>query len=57
MLEARASEDSCTAKKIWSFNPLENFGGHVTVRPSVRPHHRVASKCEISHCLVWEPAP
>ena len=34
MLEARASEDSCTAKKIWSFNPLENFGGHVTVRPS-----------------------
>ena len=47
------SEDSCTDKKIWSSNPLENFGGHVTVRP----HHGVAGKCEISHCLVWEPAP
>ena len=32
------SEDSCTDKKIWSSNPLENFGGHVTVRP----HHGVA---------------
>ena len=47
MQEARASKDSCTAKKIWLSHPLENFGGHVTVRPSAPQ----GKQCEISHFL------
>ena len=32
------------------------FGSHVTVRPSVRPHHGASDvKCH-TLCLLWEPA-
>ena len=44
-------ERSPTAKKIWLFIHLRNFGSHVTVRLSDLPSAPQVSQCVILHLL------
>ena len=61
LIEMHLRNDRC-ARRARERSPAKqskyprNFGSHVTVRPSVRPHHKASDvKCH-TLCLLWEPA-